>query len=96
MRKDKLINIIKIAKYLEENPNSYLREIARNLNISPGSVHRALKEMEDFIETSSINQQFSTNLPNLPVFIRLKEGITADGLARYFARKEKLKKIVKE
>ncbi|MEM5801983.1 MAG: winged helix-turn-helix domain-containing protein [Candidatus Aenigmatarchaeota archaeon] len=90
-----MIKILKVAKYLEENPNSYLSDIARNLNLSTGAVHRALKELQEFIITRSISQELGMNLPNLPVLIRLKEGVTFEGLVKYFAKKKKLEEITK-
>ena len=84
---------IKIIKYIEDNPNTHLRDIARNLNINPATVHRVLKALSDFIEVTSINEQFNINLPNLPVFIRLKEGVTAEGIVKYLKIREKLEKM---
>ena len=84
---------IRIIKYIEDNPNTHLRDIARNLNINPATVHRVLKALSDFIEVTSINEQFNINLPNLPVFIRLKEGVTAEGIVKYLKIREKLGKM---
>jgi len=94
MRKEKVVNILRVAKYLQENPDSYLRDISRNLNLSTSVVHRSLKELENFIITRSVNTELETKLPNLPVFIRLKDSITFEGIVNYFAKKKKLDEIV--
>ncbi len=90
-----LIKVFKVVKYLEENPNSYLREIARDLGLSSGSVHRVLRKINDFIEIKSIDQDFGVSLPRIPIFIKLKDGVTAEGLANYFLKKKKLEEALK-
>jgi len=59
--------------------------------MNPATVHRTLKDLENFIVTRAINQEVGGNLPNLPIMIRLKEGVTAEGIIRFLKIKEKIK-----
>lgn len=82
---------LKVLKYIEENPNTYLRDISRALEINPATVHRILKELSPFLEFTSVNERLKgIELPNLPTFIRIKEGYTVEGILRYLKVKEKL------
>ncbi len=92
MRRDKVSNILRVVKFLEENPDTYLREISRNLNLNPATVHRCLKEISEFIVAKPLADTMD-GLPNLPVLIRLKEGVTAEGIARFLKFKKKLGKL---
>jgi DNA-binding MarR family transcriptional regulator len=92
---DKKTQILRIVKFLEENPNSYLREIARALNLNPAIVHRCLKEINDFIITEPVIRSSVDSFPNLPVMIRLKEGVTTDGILRFLQIREKIERFNK-
>ncbi len=90
-RKSIIEKAMKVLKYIEENPNTYLRDISRSLGINPATVHRILKELTPFLEFTSVNDQLKgVELPNLPTFIRLKEGYTVEGILKYLKVKEKL------
>jgi len=84
--------IFLIAKFIELHPDTYLQEIARNLKMHPYTVHRCLKEIHEFLMTKSYSEQLGMNF-NLPILIRLKEGITAEGIVRYLKVKDKIKSI---
>ncbi len=90
IRRDSIEKLVRIVKFIEENPNTYLRDISRNLGINPATVHRVLKLINDFIEVTSINDKIEANLPNLPLFIRLKEGVTTEGIVKFVATRQKL------
>jgi DNA-binding MarR family transcriptional regulator len=90
---DKKAQILRIVKFLEENPNSYLREIARTLNLNPAIVHRCLKEINDFIITEPVIKSSIDSLPNLPIMIRLKEGVTVDGILRFLQIRERIDRL---
>jgi len=74
-------------KFIEENPDTYLREISRELNLSPSTVNLILKQVYDFIEKKSVG------LPNIPILIRLKEGKTPEGIIKFLKIKEKISLI---
>ncbi|MDI6807188.1 MAG: winged helix-turn-helix domain-containing protein [Candidatus Aenigmarchaeota archaeon] len=96
-RPKKYSQILKIVKFLEENPNTYLREISRSLNISSSTVHRCLKEISEFLITKSVADGVgSLELPNLPIMIRLKQGVNAEGIIRFLRMKEKIENIKKK
>ena len=95
MRKDKFTHAIRIVKFIENNPNTHMREIARNLDLNPATVHRILKELQEFLIFRSLNQEVDRPLPNMPVLIKLKDGITTEGIVRYLKVKERLRKIEK-
>ncbi|OYT42536.1 MAG: hypothetical protein B6U78_01050 [Candidatus Aenigmarchaeota archaeon ex4484_224] len=90
LKKPTIAKMIKIVKYIEENPNTYVRDIARNLGMNPATVHRILKHLNEFLEFVSLSNRVDANLPNLPVFIRLKEGVTADGIIKFIIAKNEL------
>lgn len=92
MRRNRLANIYRVAKFLEKNPDTYIREIARSLDMSPGTVHRVIKSIEEFVITRSVTEELRTSLPNLPIMIRLKPGVTAEGILRFLKFKERLSK----
>jgi len=75
--------LIKVLKFIEENPGTYLREISRELKISPSTVYSCLKEISEFLELSSPLGKEDIELPNLPISIKLKQGYTAEGIIRY-------------
>jgi len=83
--------LLKILKFIEENPGTYLREISRELKISPSLVYSCLKEVNEFIELSSPIGKEDIELPNLPISIKLKQGYTAEGIIRYLRFKKMLK-----
>ena len=93
MRKDRLRNIVRVVRFIQENPNTYLREIARELNLNPATVHRILKEIEEFLETEAVDGKVNLELPNLPVLLRLKKNVTVEGIIKYLKVKERLKGI---
>ncbi len=84
--------ILAIVKFIKNNPGCYLREIARNLNLSPAVVRKRLKEISEFLKFVPLKRKLDAdvNLPNLPVFIYLKDGITLSGIKRYLEIKKKL------
>jgi DNA-binding Lrp family transcriptional regulator len=94
-KENKVKSILRIVKFLEENPNSHLREIARALNLNPAIVHRCLKEINDFITVEPIIRSSADSFPNLPVMIRLKEGVTVEGILRFLKIKEKIERFKK-
>jgi hypothetical protein len=69
--------LYKVVKFIENNPDTYVREIARSLNIHMEIVRRCLKTLSEFIETREFADP-QLNLPQLPILIRLKEGYTAE------------------
>jgi len=75
--------LIKVLKFIEENPGTYLREISRELKISPSTVYSCLKEISEFLELFSPVGKEDVELPNLPISIKLKQGYTAEGIIRY-------------
>jgi DNA-binding Lrp family transcriptional regulator len=83
--------LLKILKFIEENPGTYLREISRELKISPSLVYSCLKEVNEFLELSSPIGKEDIELPNLPISIKLKQGYTAEGIIRYLRFKKMLK-----
>lgn len=84
-------NIAKIARFIGANPETHLMEISRNLKLHPYTVQRCLKKIGEFLVLRSVNQQLGEGLPNLPTYIRLKEGITPDGIIRYLKVRNKIK-----
>jgi hypothetical protein len=90
MKRERILNILRVARFIKDNPNTYLREIARRLNMNASVVHRTLKDIGDFIVPRSINEEIGANLPNMPIFIRLKEGVTPEGILKFLNLKEKL------
>jgi DNA-binding MarR family transcriptional regulator len=94
VRIDKRTQILRIVKFLEENPNTHLREIARTLNLNPAIVHRCLKEINDFIVTEPLIKSSIESFPNLPIMIRLKDGVTADGILRFLLVKERVNRFI--
>ena len=93
MRKDKAANIVRIVRFIEQNPGTHVREIARSLSLNPATVHRTLKEMQEFLTFRSLNHEIDRPLPNMPTLIKLKDGITTEGVLRYLKVKEKLKRV---
>lgn len=91
MRKDRVKNVIRIVKFIQENPNTHLREISRELGLNPATVHRILKEIEEFLVMEAVDSKVEMELPNLPVLIRLKEGVTPEGIIRFLKIKDKIK-----
>jgi len=83
--------LLKILKFIEENPGTYLREISRELKISPSLVYSCLKEVNEFLELSSPIGKEDIELPNLPISIKLKQGYTAEGIIRYLRFRKMLK-----
>jgi hypothetical protein len=83
--------LIRILKFIEENPGTYLREISRELKISPSLVYSCLKEVNEFLELSSPIGKEDIELPNLPISIKLKQGYRAEGIIRYLRFKKMLK-----
>jgi DNA-binding Lrp family transcriptional regulator len=83
--------LLKILKFIEENPGTYLREISRELKISPSLVYSCLKEVNEFLELSSPIGKEDIELPNLPISIKLKQGYTAEGIIRYLRFKKMLR-----
>jgi predicted transcriptional regulator with HTH domain len=83
--------LLKILKFIEENPETYLREISRELKISPSLVYSCLKEVNEFLELSSPIGKEDIELPNLPISIKLKQGYTAEGIIRYLRFKKILR-----
>jgi hypothetical protein len=84
LRKNNLANTYKVLKYIEENPDTYLRDISRNLNLSPSIVYRILKKTSIFLETKSVG------ITHMPILIKLKQGATAEGIIKFLKIKEKL------
>lgn len=82
--------LLRILKFIEENPNTHIRGIAEVLKSHPETVRRMLKRVSEFIEFQSFSDK-TGNLPNLPVLIKLKEGVTAEGISRYLRVRDKLK-----
>lgn len=99
MRKEKLLNILAVARFVQNNPDTYLREIAKETKLSPSQVYRALQDMGDFIVTRSVNEELQSAidvpLPKLRTFIRLRQGVTVEGIIRFLGVKEKLQRINK-
>jgi len=83
--------LIKVLKFIEENPGTYLREISRELKISPSAVYSCLKEVSEFLDLSSTIGKEDIELPNLPISIKLKQGYTAEGIIRYLRFRRMLK-----
>ena len=83
--------LLKVLKFIEENPGTYLREISRELKISPSIVYSCLKEVSEFLELSSPIGKEDVELPNLPISIKLKQGYTAEGITRYLKFKRMLR-----
>ena len=83
--------LFKILKFIEENPGTYLREISRELKISPSTVYSCLKEVNEFLELSSPIGKEDIELPNLPISIKIKQGFTAEGIMRYLRFRRMLK-----
>lgn len=83
------VHSLEIVRLLENNKKSYLRQIARNLNLPTFTVSRCLKILDDFVVMESINGKLR-DLPNLPTLIRLKDGVKADNIIRYLRTKDKL------
>lgn len=83
--------LFKVLKFIEENPGTYLREISRELKISPSIVYSCLKEVSEFLELSSPIGKEDVELPNLPISIKLKQGYTAEGIMRYLRFKRMLR-----
>jgi predicted transcriptional regulator len=83
--------LFKVLKFIEENPGTYLREISRELKISPSLVYSCLKEVSEFLELSSPIGKEDIELPNLPISIKLKQGYTAEGIIRYLRFRRMLK-----
>jgi hypothetical protein len=83
--------LLRILKFIEENPGTYLREISRELKISPSLVYSCLKEVNEFLELSSPIGKEDIELPNLPISIKLKQGYTAEGIIRYLRFRRMLK-----
>ncbi|HLC59499.1 MAG TPA: hypothetical protein VJH34_03165 [archaeon] len=85
-------NVARVAKFIELNPDTHLREIARELKLHPYVVERCLKDMSEFIVYRSVNEQLGgEGLPNLPIYIKLKEGVTAEGIVRFLMVRNKIK-----
>ena len=95
MRKKNIVNIVKVAKFIETNPNTYLREIARQLNMNPAIVHRTLKDINDFLVTRSFNDEIEARLPNIPVLLKLKENVNTEGILKFLKIKDMLGEVKK-
>lgn len=93
MRKSRLISIIKVAKFIESNPNTHLREISRQLIMNPAIVHRALGDIEEFLVTRSFNEEIGSGIPNMPVLVRLKENVTTEGILKFLKVKNMLEEV---
>lgn len=90
---NKQAKLLTILKFIEQNPGTCLREIARALRLNPAVVHRSLREVQNFLVFQPISQQLDLTSANLPVMIRLKEGVTPEGIMRYLRVREKLKGV---
>ena len=89
--KTNIATTIKVVQLLENNPQGlWLREIARQLKMQPATVKSALDSIGDFVERRSVNTEMPMNLPNLPVYWKLKTGFNAVGILRYLKTTRKL------
>ena len=92
--KTNIPTIIKVIRLLEDNPKGiWLREMARQLKMRPDTIKRALESIGDFVERREVNAEMPMDLPNLPVYWKLKTGFTAAGILRYLNTARKLKEI---
>lgn len=91
MQKRRLANILKVARFISENPDTWLREISRGLSMSPGRVSSHLKDLGPFLERKDLVPA-GTSLPNLPVLLNLKPGVDEKVIIRGL----KLRKALRE
>ena len=92
--KTNIPTIIKVVKLLEDNPQGlWLREIARRLKMQPNTIRRALESIGDFVERKAVNEEMPMNLPNLPVYWKLKHGYNTVGILRFLRTSKRLKEI---
>jgi hypothetical protein len=73
--------LYRMVKFIENNPGTYIREIARSLNIHMETVRRCLKILAEFIQIKEYGDP-RLSLPQLPMLISLKNGYTAEGIIR--------------
>jgi hypothetical protein len=90
MKRQRILNIIRVTRFIKDNPDVHLREIARSLNMNTSVIHRTLQDIGDFITSRSVNEEIGVGLPNMPVFLRLKDGVTPEGILKFLNVKEKL------
>ena len=94
--KTNIPTIIKVVKLLESYQQGlWLREKARQLKMHPDTVKRALESIGDFVERRAVNAEMPMNLPNLPVYWKLKHGYNTVGILRYLQTTRKLKNTQK-
>ncbi|MEM5802806.1 MAG: hypothetical protein QXO57_02510 [Candidatus Aenigmatarchaeota archaeon] len=93
-RKDEIINWIKVAKFIQTYPNTYLTEICRELELDKKTVIKALKKLEKFLIKTKVKDLVPVPVPNLPIYLRFKEGFNLQQLEQELARQKKVEKIM--
>ena len=96
LRKDEAINIIKVVKFIQQNPDTYLTEIVRQLGLSKKTVIKCLRYLDRFLIKTDLKAQFPTPTPNLPIYLRIKEPFSFDELQRDIGKKLKFQRIMEE
>ncbi len=85
---------VKIFRYIESNPGSYLSVIAEDLKLPKGTVYNCLRVLEPFIERESVADSVGISLPNLPNLITIKAGATEILVMKWIKNKKSLKGII--
>ncbi len=91
MNKNRLVNLFRVARFIAKNPGTWLREIVRELDMTPGTVARCLKDLDPYIERRYAVPN-GANLPNLPVSLTLKPGVSEAVIVRGLKLKRDLRR----
>ena len=96
MRRDRVENIIKVVKFIQQSKSTYFREISRNLGLNLRITKEILDYIEPFLTREPVGNNLGMNLPNLPVIIRLKEDFSWDKLEKHIQDTERGEKLIKK
>ncbi len=95
MRRDRVENIVKVVKFIQQSKSTYFREISRNLGLNLRITKEILDYIEPFLTKESVGNNLGMNLPNLPVIIRLKDDFSWDKLEKHIADRERGDRLIK-
>ena len=89
MKKPNLQNILRVAKYISKNPDTWVNDIARELDLYPITVLRYVNVLDPLIERKEL-APMDAGLPNLPVLLKFRGKFSEERILRFL----KLRKTI--